>query len=123
MTREPAWDSPRTRALAAHACFDCHSNLTHWPWYSNIAPVSWLTQRDVDDGRSALNFSEWDRSQDAGVGDIVDAVNGGGMPPWYFKLMHPKARLSKAEKADLVAGLQQTLQRSLLSEEAARGCG
>jgi mono/diheme cytochrome c family protein len=112
VTKEPAWDSSQTRALAARACFDCHSNLTTWPWYSNIAPVSWLTQRDVDDGRSALNFSEWDRSQDAGVGDIVEAVNGGGMPPWYYKLLHPKARLSKAEQAELLAGLQRTLQRS-----------
>ena len=112
VTAEPAWDSPQTRALAGRACFDCHSNLTKWPWYSNIAPESWLIQRDVDGGRSTLDFSEWDRSQDAGVGDIVEAVNGGGMPPWYYTLLHPKARLSKAEKAQLVAGLQRTLQRS-----------
>ena len=45
---EPAWDSPETRAFAVTACFDCHSNQTVWPWYSNIAPVSWLVQRDVD---------------------------------------------------------------------------
>ena len=45
-TTEPAWDSPRTRTLFMDACGDCHSNLTKWPWYSNIAPVSWLTQSD-----------------------------------------------------------------------------
>src|SRR6478735_10619944 len=66
---EPAWDSPQTRELAARACFDCHSNLTKWPWYSNVAPVSWLIQRDVDGGRAALNFSEWNKPQD-GAGDI-----------------------------------------------------
>jgi hypothetical protein len=44
---EPAWDSPRARELAVRACFDCHSNETVWPWYSNIAPVSWLIQSDV----------------------------------------------------------------------------
>ena len=45
------------RALAVRVCFDCHSNETRWPWYMFIAPVSWLTQRDVDEGREALNFS------------------------------------------------------------------
>ena len=62
--REPAWDSPQTRSLAARACFDCHSNETVWPWYSNVAPFSWLVQRDVDKGRKDLNFSEWDRAQE-----------------------------------------------------------
>src|SRR5581483_2821093 len=64
VTAEPRWDSPQTRELAARACFDCHSNLTTWPWYSNVAPISWLVQRDVDGGRSALNFSEWNKPQD-----------------------------------------------------------
>ena len=52
---EPAWGSPATRELARRACFDCHSNETQWPWYSNIAPLSWLIQRDVDEGRDELN--------------------------------------------------------------------
>jgi len=45
--------------MARRACFDCHSNETVWPWYSSIAPVSWLVQRDVDEGREKLNFSDW----------------------------------------------------------------
>ena len=67
VTQEPKWDSARTRQLAADSCFDCHSNLTKWRWYSNVAPMSWLVQSDVDGGRAALNFSEWDKPQDAGV--------------------------------------------------------
>ena len=51
VTQEVKWDSPRTRELAVGACYDCHSNLTEWPWYSNVAPISWLTQKDVDEGR------------------------------------------------------------------------
>ena len=58
------WDSARTRELAVRACFDCHSNETHWPWYSNIAPISWLTQNNVKEGRDELNFSEWNRRQE-----------------------------------------------------------
>jgi mono/diheme cytochrome c family protein len=109
--KEPAWDSAQTRALAARACFDCHSNLTVWPWYTNVAPVSWLSQHDVDAGRSSLNFSEWDRLQDVGVGDVVESVNG-GMPPWFYTLLHPKAAISKAEKQQLAAGLSKTLAAS-----------
>src|SRR5690242_6290427 len=58
---EPKWDKPATRALARRACFDCHSNKTVWPWYSHVAPVSWLVMKDVVDGRHEMNFSEWDK--------------------------------------------------------------
>ncbi|HEY5650870.1 MAG TPA: heme-binding domain-containing protein, partial [Acidimicrobiia bacterium] len=64
VVQEPAWDSQQTRELAVAACFDCHSNETEWPWYSNIAPVSWALQRDVDEGREELNFSEWHLEQE-----------------------------------------------------------
>ncbi len=111
VTREPAWDSPATRALAQRACFDCHSNLTTWPWYSNVAPESWLIQRDVDDGRATLNFSEWDRPQGVDAGELAEAIRG-GMPPWYYTLLHGRAGLSQAEKEQLIAGLARTFQAS-----------
>jgi Haem-binding domain len=53
---EPSWDDPRTRELTLRACFDCHSNQTIWPWYSNIAPISWLIQRDVKKGAPGIEF-------------------------------------------------------------------
>ena len=109
---EPAWDSPATRALAARACFDCHSNLTKWRWYSNVAPVSWLIQKDVDGGRSQFNFSEWNRPQDVSIGDVVDSIRGGSMPPWFYTLPHPSASLSSAEKDALIRGLQATFAAS-----------
>ena len=112
VTAEPTWNSPQTRALAQRACFDCHSNETKWPWYTNVAPVSWLSQRDVDGGRSSLNFSEWNKPQDVSASDITDAVNGGGMPPWFYVLLHPNAGLSKTEKAQLVIGLDATFTKS-----------
>jgi mono/diheme cytochrome c family protein len=103
--QEPAWDSPATRALAADACFDCHSNQTSWPWYSHIAPISWLIQRDVDNGREALNFSEWDREQE-GADEAAEKVGEKEMPPAWYGWLHPKARLSSAERQALVQGLQ-----------------
>ena len=112
VTQEPSWDSARTRQFAADACFDCHSNLTNWRWYSNVAPMSWLVQRDVDGGRAALNFSEWDKPQDAGIDDITEAIRGGSMPPWFYLPLHPNAKLSQAEKDALIAGLNATFAKS-----------
>ena len=107
VSAEPAWDSPQTRDLAKRACFDCHSNETTWPWYSNVAPVSWLIQRDVDEGRLRLNFSEWNRPQRE-RGRLARIVNEGEMPPWYYVILHPTANLSTAETQQLVNGLNAT---------------
>jgi len=77
---EPKWDGPKTKELAQRARYDCHSNETAWPWYTNIAPFSWLVQNDVDEGRRALNFSEWDRPQRR-VDEASRIVLEGEMPP------------------------------------------
>jgi mono/diheme cytochrome c family protein len=104
---EPSWDSQQTRDLAVRACFDCHSNETTWPWYSNIAPLSWLIQRDVDEGREHLNFSEWNRRQRSG--ESAETVREGEMPPNYYTVTHPNARLSDAEMQALAQGLTASL--------------
>jgi hypothetical protein len=106
--REPEWDSLTTRGLVHRVCFDCHSNQTHWPWYSNIAPASWLVQRDVDQGRSALNFTEFQHQQRRAK-DASEEVRGGDMPPWFYLPMHPNAKLSDLERIALAEGLQNTL--------------
>lgn len=112
VTQEPPWDSPQTRDLFRRACFDCHSNLTTWPWYSNVAPVSWLLQHDVDEGRSDLNFTEWDKDQHR-VKNVAREVRGGDMPPWYYLPMHPMAKLTDAEKQALIAGGNNSFQSQL----------
>ena len=112
VTQEPRWNAPATRALTSRACFDCHSNLTVWKWYSNVAPGSWLIQMDVDGGRSQFNFSEWDKPQDVSIGDVVDTISGGSMPPWYYTLLHRRASLSSVEKTALINGLQATFAAS-----------
>ena len=106
--QEPEWNSPATRALTQKACFDCHSNQTDWPWYTNVAPVSWLATRDVDDGRSVLNFSEWQRPQDADLQDVIGSIREKHMPPLHYRLLHRKARLSDAERQQLELGLVAT---------------
>ena len=107
VVQEPAWDSPATRALAQRACFDCHSNETVWPWYSNIAPVSWLVARDTFEGRDKLNFSEW-----TGWGDPEEfgqVIGEGEMPMPIYLVMHPAARLTTAERELLIRGLTNSL--------------
>jgi len=105
---EPQWDSSQTRDLAVRACFDCHSNQTTWPWYSNVAPISWLIQHDVQQGRSQLNFSQWGTSGRGGE-EAAQQIERGSMPQWYYVMLHPSAGLSAAEKQQLIQGLTATL--------------
>jgi hypothetical protein len=106
---EPPWDSPQTRALAKRACFDCHSNETVWPWYSYIAPVSWLVYNDTMRGRSRMNFSEWNTGSLRRAEEIAGVIQEGEMPPAIYLPMHPSARLTAAEKQQLITGLTASL--------------
>ncbi|MBL8803313.1 MAG: heme-binding domain-containing protein [Planctomycetes bacterium] len=115
---EPRWNSPRTRELAARTCFDCHSNETEWPWYTNVAPVSWLVQRDVDEGRAALNFSEGARGE---AEEAAEVLAEGEMPPWFYLPLHAHARLSPAEKRELIDGLVATFGGEAAAEGRADG--
>ena len=110
VVKEPNWNSPETRQITQKACFDCHSNETIWPWYSNIAPMSWLVQRDVDVARSRMNFSDWGRIS-VEVGEIIEIVSEGEMPPFQYLLMHPGARFSEQEKTRFIDGINATLNR------------
>lgn len=109
---EPRWDSARTKALFAQACGACHSNLTTWPWYSNVAPVSWLVQHDVDDGRARFDVSAWRQQPQPAAERVAQAVLSGHMPPLQYRLIHSEARLSSAQRAALAAGIRRTFQNS-----------
>ena len=106
---EPAWDSSQTRTLAKRACFDCHSNETVWPWYSYVAPVSWLVYSDTMQGRQRLNFSQWTSITQRRTGEIAEVIRGGEMPPAIYLPMHPSAQLTAAEKQQLITGLTISL--------------
>jgi hypothetical protein len=105
--QEPAWDHPRTRELFFRACRNCHSNETVWPWYSRIAPSSWLVQQHVDGGRKNLNVSEWGRKKNKG-NEAAAEVREGEMPPLLYTLTNPDTRLTPADREDLVRGLVRT---------------
>lgn len=86
------------------SCMDCHSNQTHWPWYSRIAPVSWLIASDVRAARRVMNLSEWKttagRSAGTAIGTLSAAcqdVRSGRMPKPRYLTLHPEAKLTPAE--------------------------
>ena len=107
VTREPSWDSPETRALFFRACRDCHSNETVWPWYSSVAPVSWLVASDVGEAREKFNVSDWERKEQEGD-EAAELVEEGEMPLWFYLPLHPEARLSPEDKKRLIQGLERT---------------
>ena len=94
--------SPEGKAVLRRACYDCHSNETRWPWYSRVAPASWLTARDVREGRAELNFSTWNEySTQQRVKKIKESwekVAEGEMPPWFYLPAHRDARLSAEDR-------------------------
>ena len=104
---EPAWDSQTTRTLFFRGCRDCHSNETSWPWYSFVAPASWLLQSDVNEGRSHLNVSEWGHGKQHGD-EAAKMVREAEMPPWFYLPLHSNAKLSRAERALFIKGLENT---------------
>lgn len=105
---EPAWDSPQTRTLFMRACGDCHSNETAWPWYSHVAPVSWLVAYDVEEGREHFNISVWGHQKKNKGDEAAKEMEEGEMPPIYYLPAHPEAWLNSEEKSDLIAGLKAT---------------
>jgi cytochrome c551/c552 len=167
------WNSAETEALARRACMDCHSNETVWPWYSNVAPASWLVYYDVVEARSRLNFSnmtlpngprgagnqsgdlayqfgkilagggsgegpegrfnpagegqrpQFNRTPQAGQAqpggqfggrpgggaarEAVEQIQQGNMPPANYLMLHPDAKLTDAEKKQLIDGLTASM--------------
>lgn len=98
------------RELLVRACYDCHSHETFWPWYSGVAPVSWLVARDVREGREELNFSRWEagsRGPSRRLRECAEELREGAMPPRPYLALHPEARLSPAEQEALLAWLGQ----------------
>ena len=103
--------SPEVSGLLRKACFDCHSNESVWPWYSRVAPVSWLVWSDVAEGRQHLNFSEWPSEpakQRKHLKSIRDEIQGGDMPLWFYLPLHSAARLSSTEKQTILDWAKQT---------------
>lgn len=104
---------PDVKATLRRACYDCHSNATRWPWYSRVAPLSWLIVDDVTLGRKEVNFSEWGSYYPATRRHKLEwigrVLREGRMPPWDYRLMHPGARLRESDRARLERWIESSL--------------
>ena len=93
--------SPQVAAIFNRSCNDCHSNKTVWPWYTNVAPVSWFLVNHVNEGRQDMNLSEWGSydkdKQSHRLRDICEQVQDGEMPLSTYTPLHPQAKLSPAD--------------------------
>jgi hypothetical protein len=103
------------REVLRRACYDCHSNETVWPWYARVAPASWLLAWDVNEGREHLNFSTWNRLNDAdrqhAFEEIQEEVESGAMPLPIYLPLHPEARLSDQDKVILATWVRESTAR------------
>ena len=116
---QPKWDSSQTEALFTRACADCHSHRTVWPWYSNVAPVSWLVQRHVVEGRSRFNVNVPGYGREAD--EAAETVREGRMPEPTYLPMHPSARLNAQERQQLADGLAATFGHGRGASEEGEG--
>lgn len=99
------------------SCYDCHSNQTDLPWYSKVAPFSWLLADHIKEGRSHLNFSEWGtystRKKIGLLEETIDEVESGAMPLKSYLLIHRKARLDEEKISTLSKWVEETTSRML----------
>ncbi len=96
---------PDVQSILQRSCYDCHSSQTRWPWYAQIAPVSWLLKDDVEEGRKELSFSEFatysPKKAARKMKETDQQVKEGEMPLWQYRLLHPEAKLSDADRQTL----------------------
>jgi hypothetical protein len=106
---------PQIAALLRAACYDCHSDETRWPWYSHVAPVSWLVVSDVNDGRERLNFSDWPRALPERAAKRLERMSEEldykEMPPAKYTALHPAARLTDAQRQELIQWADREAER------------
>ena len=109
VTGEPQWADAETRELMVRACFGCHSNQVEYPSYASVAPISWMVQSHIDEGREAVNYSEF-ATNPGDAEESFEVVKEGSMPPAYYTRfrLHPEARLTPEEMKTLLNGLQNT---------------
>ena len=107
--------TPKIKTLLQAACYDCHSHETRWPWYSHIAPVSWLVASDVNEGRKHLNLSDWPTDQPARAAKLLDRmseeIDYHEMPPKKYTAIHADARLSNGDRKELTDWLDAEVSR------------
>jgi hypothetical protein len=106
------------KTVLKNACLDCHSNQTTYLWYHKIAPVSWMINQHITDGKAELNLSEWGNweplDQIGALDNMADEIKSGEMPLKPYVLMHPKAKLTEEQKEQFYAWAEKLSEELLL---------
>jgi hypothetical protein len=102
---------PEVLSALLHSCGDCHSNQTRWPWYSRVAPFSWVIVDDVNEGRRHMNFDDWESLEGPQTANdrltgICKEIQEKGMPPYSYRLAHGDLRLNPQEITSICAWSQ-----------------
>ena len=105
---------PKVEAVLRRSCQDCHSNQTQWPWYSYVAPMSWIVAHDVHAARRQMNLSEWasysDKKRESRLNGICEQVVNGDMPEGKYALIHRRARVTEDERAAICQWVERSRQ-------------
>lgn len=117
---QPLEVSGKEKELLKNACYDCHSNETVWPWYSYVAPISWVVAGHTHNGRKEINFSEWGKyeegKKDHKLEESIEEVEEGKMPIPGYSVMHEKAELTKEDR-DILINFFKAQRKKLNVEE------
>ena len=112
-----------TRKLMEQACANCHSDRVAWPWYSYVAPTSWLVERDVSNARAHMNLSRWNDyrpdQQMTLLSTIAGVIRSGIMPPRQYLLLHPEGRLSEPQREQIYQWTRTERRRVRTQQRAA----
>jgi len=102
--------SEEIATLIKAACYDCHSHQAKYPWYSNVAPISWMVEHHIEEGREHLNFSKWGsydtKKANHKLEECIEEIEEGEMPMKPYVVMHSEAKMSKEQKKALMAFFQ-----------------
>ncbi len=97
-------------AMINTSCYDCHSNNTNYPWYAEVAPISWMIANHVEEGKEELNFSEWstfsEKRKKKKIKEMIDELEEKEMPLTGYLLMHSEAKLSEAQTEELLTWIK-----------------
>ncbi len=104
--------SPDVKLILQESCYDCHSNNTEYPWYNNVAPVSYWLSNHIKDGKKHLNFSDWgnydDEKKDHKLDEVVQMIEAGEMPLNEYTWTHETAKLTEEQQKAVIAWANKT---------------
>ncbi len=115
--------SPEIKTMLKAACYDCHSSHTEYPWYNNVAPISYWIDGHIEEGKEHLDFSAWTsysaKKKDHKLEEFIEYIENGKMPLREYTWTHEDARLTDDQRKALIdwANQARTLYQAALLQD------